>query len=87
MSPVQFASPLGPAQANPVRGTVGGAGEAALLDDGFKEDGAVAVPGLPGCGEPSRGEAQQLGGEAPRVDPRKDVDGGTIANFRCTTER
>jgi len=39
---------------------------------------AVAVPGVPVTGEPSRGEPQQLGGEVPRADPREDEEAGVV---------
>ena len=56
MSGIELAAALGVAEAGPVGGAVASTCEALFFDEGFEEDGAIAVSAVPISGEASCGK-------------------------------
>lgn len=70
MQGIELAAALGVAEILPVGRFVAGAGEARLLDEGFEQDGAVCVAGMPVIGQASPHQGEDTRGEILAADPR-----------------
>ena len=80
MEAVALAAADGLADAGPVGGAEAGAGEAVALDEGFQEQDAVGVAGLPVRGQLARGLREQAGGQATDLHPRTDEEARQVGD-------
>jgi hypothetical protein len=77
---VEFAAAFGVAGPDPVGGLVAGAGELVGVDEGFQQDGGVAVAVLPVGGQLAGGAGEDRRGEVADVDVRQDEEPGVAGD-------
>src|SRR5271167_3371467 len=78
MQDVKFPPALRITEVLPVGGLVAGAGKARLLDEGFEQDRAIGVAGLPVIGQSSAHQGKDARGEVLAADPRQDEEAGVV---------
>ena len=78
MQPIELATSLGVAQVLPVGGLVAGAREAGFFDEGFQQDRAVRVTGMPVIREASGDQGEDVRGEVTALDPRQGEEAGVV---------
>jgi len=75
---VEFSPTLRIAEVSPVGGLVAGAGKARFLDEGFEQDRAIGVTGVPIGGQTPAHQGEDARGEVLAMDPRQDEEAGVV---------
>ena len=78
MECVELAASLGIPEILPVGGLVASAGEAQLLDEGFQQDRAIGVAGVPIIGQASADQSEDPRSEVFTANPWQDEEAGVV---------
>jgi len=78
MQGIELAAALGIPEILAVGGLVAGARKARFLDEGFEQDRAIGVTGVPVGGQTPAHQGEDARGEVLAMDPRQDEEAGVV---------